>query len=179
MTRLKTFQELFKRVRQPGDLVFAIGFLALSVFLLSNLGAETKWTPRTKLFAQPAFWPAVSLIGMTGFAVLHWIGSISSPRIFGRLKEVAFWLRSAEYALWFMVYVAMVPLLGYLLATILFTVCLTLRSGYRSLKSVLLAALVAIVIVVLFKSLLQVKIPGGAIYEWLPDGLRSFMLTYL
>ena len=41
----------------------------------------------------------------------------------------------------------------------------------------LLCIMVA-VIVLLFKSFLQVKLPGGRIYEVLPDGLRSFMLTY-
>jgi len=32
--------------------------------------------------------------------------------------------------------------------------------------------------VVIFKSLLQVKVPGGAIYEFLPNVMRSFFLTY-
>ena len=36
----------------------------------------------------------------------------------------------------------------------------------------------AAIIVVIFKSFLQVMIPGGAIYEALPGGLRQFMLTY-
>lgn len=35
------------------------------------------------------------------------------------------------------------------------------------------------VIVILFKTLLPVKIRGGAISEVLPSGLCSFMLTYL
>jgi hypothetical protein len=34
------------------------------------------------------------------------------------------------------------------------------------------------VIVLLFKTLLKVNLPGGLIYEALPDGLRQFMLTY-
>jgi len=33
--------------------------------------------------------------------------------------------------------------------------------------------------VVVFKSFLQVKIPGGQLYEFLPDGIRNFMLVYL
>ena len=36
----------------------------------------------------------------------------------------------------------------------------------------------AFAIVVIFKAFLQVKIPGGGIYEALPSALRSFMLTY-
>ena len=34
----------------------------------------------------------------------------------------------------------------------------------------------AFVIVALFKSFLQVKLPAGQIYEVLPDGLRQFMI---
>ena len=38
------------------------------------------------------------------------------------------------------------------------------------------AAGVGLFTVVLFKSLLQVKIPGGAVYEFLPGALRNFMI---
>jgi len=31
-------------------------------------------------------------------------------------------------------------------------------------------------IVLIFKTFLEVKIPGGAIYEFLPNTLRSFMI---
>ncbi len=178
MSRIQTLQDLFKRYRRPGDLVFAVAFLAVSIFLLSQLGTETKWVKRTKLVAQPAFWPAVSLIGMTFFAALHWLGSICSPRIHGRLAEVAFWARSFEYALWFMIYVTVVPRLGYLPSTLLFAVLLALRVGYRSPKILGSAALTGIAVVLVFKTFLQVKVPGGQIYEALPDGLRAFMLTY-
>ena len=33
-------------------------------------------------------------------------------------------------------------------------------------------------VVVIFKSFLQVKVPGGKLYEYLPGAMRSFMLTY-
>ncbi|MCP5072165.1 MAG: tripartite tricarboxylate transporter TctB family protein [Rhodobacteraceae bacterium] len=178
MSRIQTLQDMFKRYRRPGDLVFAIAFLAFSIFLLSQLGAETKWVKRTKLVAQPAFWPAVSLIGMTGFALLHWLSSAISPRIHGRISELTFWARSIEYAVWFMVYVMVVPRLGYLPATPLFAVLLALRVGYRTPKMLGGAALTGIVVVLVFKTFLQVKVPGGQIYEALPDGLRAFMLTY-
>ena len=65
MSRVKTLQSLFKRYRRPGDIVFAWAVLILSVFLLSQLLDQTAYKPGGKLFAQPRFWPAVSLIGMT------------------------------------------------------------------------------------------------------------------
>ena len=179
MAQLKTLQQLFQRYRRPGDIVFAVVFLLLAVFLLTQLGTEAKWVKRTKLFAQPAFWPTISLWLMAGFAALHWLSSALSPRIDGRWREVWFWVRSVEFAAWFMAYVLLVPYIGYLPATLLFTVSLSVRCGYRDLKSLSIAALVGLATVILFKSFLQVKIPGGAVYEYLPDGLRAFALTYL
>ncbi len=168
----------FERKRQPGDLVFSIAFLILSLFLLSRLGAETQWVTGARLFSQPGFWPAISLAGMSMFAILHSIGSVMSLRIPGRWQEVVLWVRSLEYALWFMAYVWLVPRIGYLAASVLFTLSLTFRIGYRSRLSFLAAGLIGFFTVLVFKSLLSVRIPGGLIYEYLPDGLRNFMLIY-
>ena len=179
MAHIKTLQELFKRYRRPGDIVFAILFLLLSLFLLSQLYAETAWVKRTNWYAQPRFWPAVSLIGMAIFACLHFIGSVCSPRIPGRWKEVGFWLSSLEYVLYFLVYVVLVPQLGYLPSTVLFTLFLTLRVGERRPVNLLSAVSFAIAVAVVFRAFLQVKIPAGRIYEALPDGIRAFALTYL
>ncbi|WP_172291919.1 tripartite tricarboxylate transporter TctB family protein [Pseudoruegeria sp. HB172150] len=181
MSRLKTFQDLFKRYRRPGDMVFALAFFLFALFLLVNLPMQTTWVEkRTQLFAQPAFWPAISLVAMTFFAGLHLLGAVVSERIPGRLAEVLYWLRSLEYAAWFMAYVLLVPVIGYLLATILFCGTLSFRLGYRSPQWLLASTVFAVAVVVLFKSFLQVKIPAGAIYDALPPGaFRSFMMTYL
>jgi len=168
--------KLFKRDRRAGDLVFALFFLVFSIFLLANIENQTVWVKGTKLVSQPSFWPAISLGGMTLFAVFHLLGSVLSPRIYGRLKEVTFWLRSLEYVAWFLAYVWLVPIIGYLPATLIFMPLLVFRAGYREKKFLLLAVVIAFLIVVVFKSFLSVKIPGGMIYEYLPDAIRSFML---
>ena len=178
MSRIQSLQTLFKRYRRPGDLVVAIVFLVFSVFLLSQIYDQTAYRAGGKLFTQPRFWPAVSLIGMVVFAALHLTGSLLSERLDGRWKEVGLWVASVEYALWFVAYAAVVPFAGYLPTTVIFAVALAFRAGYRSRGALFSAGLAAVVIVILFKSLLQVKLPGGRIYEALPDGLRSFMLTY-
>ena len=77
--------------------------------------------------------------------------------------------------LWFMIYVWITPWIGYLASTIIFIMCLAWRAGYRSLGIQALSAGLAFLIVVLFKSFLSVKIPGGAVYDLLPPGLQSFM----
>ena len=178
MIKAKTLQDLFKRYRRPGDLVFSILFLLFCLFLLFSLPDQTTWASGTKLLAQPAFWPYAAVIAMTGFSALNLISSLVSPPIPGRWIEVGFWLRSLEFAGWFMVYVIAVPRLGYLPSTVVFTVVLTYRLGYRDTRFLASAAAFGVVVVIIFKSLLQVKVPGGAIYEYLPDSMRSFMLTY-
>ena len=39
------------------------------------------------------------------------------------------------------------------------------------------AAFTGLGIVLVFKAALSVKIPGGAIYEYLPDTLRNFLIV--
>ncbi|MEP4194039.1 MAG: tripartite tricarboxylate transporter TctB family protein [Aliishimia sp.] len=178
MSRIKTLQTLFKRYRRPGDIVFAWFVLIVSLFLLSQIFDQTAYKSGSKLFAQPRFWPAVSLSLMSVCAVFHLLGSALSERIEGRWKEVLLWFASIEYALWFVGYAMVVPFTGYLPSTVIFAVVLVLRAGYRSKAAIGSAVLSAVVIVVLFKTLLQVKLPAGRIYEVLPDGARQFMLTY-
>lgn len=178
MSRVKTLQSLFKRYRRPGDIVFAWFALIVSVFLLSQLADQTQWRNGGKLFAQPRFWPAVSLGAMSLFAALHLLGSALSERINGRWQEVWLWLSSIEYAGWFIAYALVVPYAGYLPTTVVMAVALALRVGYRSASTLIAAATAAVVIVVLFKSTLKVNLPSGLIYESLPDGLRQIMLTY-
>lgn len=179
MTRLRIFQDLFQRYRRPGDLVFAVVFLFFATFLLSQLGEQTTWVKRTPWYGQPALWPGIAVIGMTIFGVFHMLGSLVSPRIDGRWVEVTFWLRSFEYVLYFLIYVALVPLGGYLPMTMAFTLFLTLRAGFRNWRTLMIAVLFGAVTAFMFRGLLQVKIPAGQVYDYLPSAIRAFALTYL
>lgn len=180
MTRTKTLQDLFKRYRRPGDMALAAMSLGFALFLLVMLPSETAWVKRTKLFAQPAFWPGIAVAMMVIFSAMHLVGALVSERIPGRMAEMLYWLKALEYVVWFMAYVAIVPVVGYLLGSIGFCILLAWRLGYRGLRWALASAGFAVAVVVLFKSFLQVKIPAGAIYEGLPSGaLRTFMMTYL
>ena len=89
-------------------MVFALTFFLFSLFLLVNIPDQVVWVKRTKLFAQPAFWPTIAIGLMVIFSLFHLVGSLVSERIPGRLQEVLYWLRSIEFALWFMAYVAVV-----------------------------------------------------------------------
>ena len=175
----KTLQDMFRRYRRPGDIVFAILFFAFALFLLSQIGTETKAVKRTKWFAQPSLWPTIAIWGMVIFGGLHLLSSAISPRIPGRWKEVGFWLMSLEYVAYFLIYVVAVPWLGYLPSTMFFAVFLAVRAGFRAPATLGIALAFGAVVAVLFRALLQVNIPAGRVYENLPDALRVFALSYL
>ncbi|RYG90307.1 tripartite tricarboxylate transporter TctB family protein [Loktanella sp. IMCC34160] len=180
MARIKTLQDLFRRYRRPGDFAIAVLSLAFALFLAVSLPFQTTWVERTALFAQPSFWPTVAVGFMVLFSGLHVIGALVSERLPGRMEEVLHWVKSIEYAIWFLVYALLVPRLGYLPCTLLFCIALTLRLGYRGPRPILASAVFAVAVVALFKGFLQVKIPAGAIYDLLPAGsLRTFFILYL
>ncbi|MDK3018977.1 tripartite tricarboxylate transporter TctB family protein [Pseudodonghicola flavimaris] len=162
-----------------GQLIFALGFVALSLLLLSQIGTQTIWANKTKFFAQPRFWPGVGLGGMVVLGGLHlyrlpWRRFTASDR-----AEVIRWAQVLEYTLWFLVYVLIVPVIGYLLSTLIFVPALTWRMGYRRPLILWASVVFALAVVVLFKTFLSVKIPGGLIYDYLPGALRSFFILYL
>ena len=169
--------------RKTGDTTFAAICVLVSLFLFSQMWNQTVWVAGQNFAAQPAFWPRLAVIGMLGLSLLNLAGSLRDRRRAERLtgvgEEVLLWVRSLEFALWFMAYVFAAPVIGYLAATILFAVLLALRVGYRSRRILIAAAGAGVVTVVLFKSFLQVKIPGGSVYQSLPDGLRNFFILYL
>ncbi|MCC6008342.1 MAG: tripartite tricarboxylate transporter TctB family protein [Rhodobacteraceae bacterium] len=166
----------------PGNLVFAVVFLAISGLLLSMLGEQTRAVRRVALTSQPWFWPAISLGAMTGFGALH-LAFVLWERhrlldLSAEAQEAGIWLRALEYSGWFLVYAWVVPLGGYLPTTILFALLLTWRAGYRERGLYLAAGGLSVAVVVIFKGFLGVRIPGGAVYEVLPPTLRNFMIVY-
>lgn len=159
-----------------GQLLFALVFLAASLLLLSQLGEETKWVKRTKFFAQPRFWPTVAVGGMVLFSALHLWRLPRKWLVLTDFMEWKIWFFAIEWVLWFLVYVIVVPIVGYLPTTVVFVVIMTWRVGYRDGKMMVISVGFAVAVVLLFKTFLQVKIPGGALYEYLPGDLRTFFI---
>ena len=172
-------KNLKKRVTQVNfaTLVFCGIFCLASIFLVSQLGEQSKYSSSGKLFSQPAFWPAVGVLGMATFSFFHIVFNFRKIPLNNLKQELSNWLRSLEFLGWFMLYVFFVPLAGYLLSTILFTTCMALRMGYRQVRVLIWAFITGLCIVVIFKTLLSVKIPGGLLYEFLPGTLRNFMIV--
>ena len=176
--------------RRAGQTVFAVAFLAVSALLLALIGEETVWKKGTKLAAQPRFWPAVSLGAMVLFAALHLRGLTgrrgeemrargAAPFRWGfERAEARHWSRGLEFVAWFAVLILLVPWIGFAPSAIAFAVLLAWRLGY-SRRTLFIAAAFALAVVVVFKAGLSVRIPGGALYEWLPAPARSFAILYL
>lgn len=165
--------------RKGGQALFALGLVAVAALLLSLIGQQTDWTDKTEIYAQPRFWPALSLAAMLAFGALHYWRQPRRKLRKADWAEARAWLRPAEFALWFMAYVWAAPVIGFLFASLVFAPALAWRMGYRRRATLWIAAGFGAAVVVVFKGLLSVKIPGALVYEYLPDGLRSFFILYL
>jgi hypothetical protein len=164
------------------EIVFGVLSFAGALLLASQLGNQTSWLSGRAFAAQPSFWPVVAIGGMVLFGTFElWHSWRRNRRVRadGIAAEVLDWFRGLEFVAWFMAYVAVVPVVGYLPTTIVFCAVLTWRLGYRRPRTLVAAALTGIVTVVVFKSFLSVRIPGGDLYEALPDAVRNFMILYL
>ena len=169
--------EFFPDGRKPGEILFSALMIIFGGLLLAALPWQTSWIDGRELAAQPRLWPALSLGGLIVFAAMHFTLRLQVTRTPGRWKEGLAWILSLEYVAYYMVYVWAIPLIGYLLATIVFCVLLTYRIGYRG-KALWIAFAFALFVVLTFKTGFNVKIPGGAIYDFAPEGLRYYLFRY-
>jgi hypothetical protein len=159
-----------------GQFLFALIFLIFSALLLSQLGDQTKWVKKTSFAAQPRFWPMVGLILMVCCTSLHLWRLPRRTMVPADWKEAKKWVAVVEYGMWFFAYVVTVPIVGYLFSTVIFMPALTYRMGYRRTNTLIWSVIFGFGTVVLFKSFLSVKIPGGLIYEYFPSAVRNFFI---
>ncbi|MCH9852579.1 MAG: tripartite tricarboxylate transporter TctB family protein [Alphaproteobacteria bacterium] len=169
---------LLTRERNPADFVFSVVFVLFSLFLASQIPAQTTWFANKRFFAQPAFWSMFGIGMMVFFGFIHLYASIISQRQAGRWQEVTLWCQSLEYCAWFLGYVILVPIVGYLPMTIIMMFVLLWRIGVRDKKTILICLFTSVMIVVIFKSFLQIKVPGAMLYETFPPAIRNFFITY-
>lgn len=93
--------------------------------------------------------------------------------------ELTQYAAALEFVVYFIVYTLLVPILGYLLSTIIIGTFLPLRLGYRSRTWIFRSLCASFAVVVVFRTLLQIKTPVSIwLYDQLPTALRGFMLTY-
>lgn len=93
--------------------------------------------------------------------------------------ELTKYVAALEYVAYFIGYTLIVPILGYLVSTLILGTFLTWRLGYRSPRWIMTGFLSSVVVVVAFRTFLQIKTPLNIwLYDQLPDATRAFMLTY-
>ena len=106
-----------------------------------------------------------------------WRRRFKQPTALGH--EMMQWLRALEYVVWFVAYTLLVPVLGYLVSTLLLGTLLPWRLGYRGARwmGICLAASFAIVLV--FRTGLQIRTPVNIwLYDQLPQSMETFMQVW-
>lgn len=161
----------------PARWLFAVLLTVLGALLLSQITEQTKWIEGMSVAAQPRSMPFLALLGLSVFAAASAVIFWRQRRPFAVGDELATWLRPGEYALYFMLYVNGVAVIGYGFATIIFCALLARRAGLNG-KQCTAAGLSGLAIVVVFKGMLSVKIPGAPFYETLPAALRNLLILY-
>ncbi|MHC8509039.1 MAG: tripartite tricarboxylate transporter TctB family protein [Rhodospirillales bacterium] len=168
---------------QPGGLFFACCCFAAAVVLLAFIGDQTRWFKGMAAALQPRFMPAVSLTLLCVFSGLFLAQTIRARRRagtgggrFAPAGELIIWLKPLEFGAYFTAYAWFITIAGYLSATVVFMVLLGARMNYRRPRDMVLFAAGAVVIVLMFKTGLEVRLPSGAVYEYLPGGLKPFMM---
>lgn len=93
--------------------------------------------------------------------------------------EVMKYAAALEFVVYFIIYTLLVPVLGYLVSTLLMGTLLPWRLGYRGWTWFTRSLLSSLAVVIVFRTLLQIKTPVSIwLYDQLPTTLRSVMLTY-
>lgn len=93
--------------------------------------------------------------------------------------ELEKYAAALEFVLYFIGYTLLVPVLGYLVSTLIMGTYLTWRLGYRSIRWMVRGLLCSFCTVLIFRTFLQIKTPVSIwFYDQHPSALRAFMLTY-
>jgi len=93
--------------------------------------------------------------------------------------ELTKYVAALEFVAYFIGYTLIVPILGYLVSTLILGTFLTWRLGYRSWSWIVTGFVTSFAVVIAFRTLLQIKTPVSIwLYDQLPSALRAFMLTY-
>jgi len=172
--------EMIRPPHHRAEIVFAVAAFLIAVALAAQWSSQTTWAEGRPWSRQPGLWPLIAIAGMLVFGAGELVACLWRNITRGggsALAEVLHWLAAAEYLLWYMAYVLATPWIGYLPATVIFATLLALRVGYRG-ALLLWAPVSGALIVLLFKGLLSVRIPGGALYELFPRAIRNFLVIY-
>lgn len=107
----------------------------------------------------------------------RWRQRFRQPTALGH--ELTQWLRALQFVGWFIAYTLLVPVLGYLASTLLLGTALPWRLGYRGRRWLGICASASLMIVLIFRTGLQIRTPVNVwLYDLLPGPVGAFMKTW-
>ena len=186
-------ENLFEFKRITGDLTLSIIFLLFVVFLLIYFNSESGWSARDlnqkrvgKILKQQWVGPLMCMAILLPATILNILEAFKAYKKSKRLLlpnkimyEMTQWIRSLEFILYFLVYTFSITVLGYLISTLIFAVFLTYRLGYRTKKWIFISLFSSFVVVLIFRTILQIKTPVNIwLYKFFPENLEVFMKIY-
>ena len=156
------------------------------LFQFGVLDIEGRVTRFGRILKQPWVAPLLCLLVFVPAAVANLWGSRFVHQWRKRFLlptaptyELEQWFRALEFVAYFIGYTMVVPILGYLVSTVLFGLFLTWRLGYRTKRWMGISLTASLTIVIVFRSFLQIKTPINIwLYDQLPPTAKSFLLSY-
>ena len=139
-----------------------------------------------RILRQSWIAPLVGLWVLVPAALWYLYGAVRAYRGRARLRlpngvayELKQWARALEFVAWFVAYTMLVPMLGYLVSTLLLGTALPWRLGYRGARWMGICVAASLAIVLVFRTGLQIKTPVNIwLYDQLPQGLSTFMKVW-
>ena len=186
-------ENLFEFKRISGDLMLSSIALIFVIFLLLNFNLESGWNNRDltqsrvgKILKQQWIGPLICMVILIPAVLLNFSQSIKQEIINKRLRlpnriryELMQWFKSLEFIIYFLIYTYVISILGYLLSTVIFSVFMTFRLGYRSFFWISSSLITSLCIVLIFRTILQIKTPVNIwLYKYFPEQIEIFMKIY-
>lgn len=183
---MSAFEEETAQEGVPGRAVVALFFLVFGVGGLALMPYQTGTSPGDEgWFTQPWLMPLLTLGLLSAVSLIYVVklwrsGEFATAKISGNALtgEAWIWLKSAEFFVWYVAYIALLGYIGYGLSTFLFVACLGLRVGLRTTKWLLAALGATLAMTLLFRLGLEIWVPPADLYDLLPKSVAVFLQRY-
>jgi len=158
-------------------------------FIWQQFGWAESGAPSLRLgdlLSQPWLAPLLCLLILLPAAISNLRASIKNYRWRQRFLqpidvsyELEQWVRAVEFVGWSIAYALLIPILGFLVSSVVFGVLLPWRMGYRSVKWQCICLLISVGIVLIFRTGLHIETSVNIwLYKFLPTPLQGFLLTW-
>lgn len=169
------------------SLILTVIFATVSAGLLAVLTLATRPGPDSAgWWTRPPLAPAVALSVLVLANVLTLWKEIAAlrrapprPEEWDGLRAgLRGWLRPLEFLAYFTAYLWVLKWIGYFPATLIFVTGLLLRVGLRTPRWLMIGALTALALTLIFRMGLGVWMPASPLYDLLPGALRTAALRW-